>query len=123
MSAPEKNQQLASDVARIKRLAIQHFKRVHWTLGASVVGCVVLGLVAWFIQKPTDAEDIGMLVLLCSLPFFFVCILGRILLPTLSAKCPRCGCDWNIESDNDTQRWLAWHSCPRCGLRMNDDIG
>jgi hypothetical protein len=123
MSTPEKNQQLASEVARIKTLALQRSKRANRTVGISIIGCVMLGLVAWFIWKPKDSDDIGLLVLMCSLPFFLVGLLTRVLLPIPSAECPQCGSDWNLETENDVQKWVMWRSCPRCGLRMDDDSG
>jgi len=50
--------------------------------------------------------------------FFLIALGGRLLFPKPSATCPQCGCDWNAESDNDTQRWMDWSCCPGCGLKM-----
>ena len=124
MSAPEIDPQFASEVARQKKMAIQHSARVIWTLGASLIAGVVVGLGTWFIPEPMDRDDIhvGFALGLGGATFFFGGLLCRILFPKPSAECPHCGCDWNIESENDMQKWLTWHCCPRCGLQMSDDI-
>lgn len=53
----------------------------------------------------------------------FGALFCRFLFPIPSAKCPDCRCDWNVESENNIEKWLSWHSCPGCGLKMNDDTG
>ena len=83
---------------------------------------VAVGVAVWFVQRPMDRDDVhvGLALGLGLATFLFGCLLCRGL-PKPSAECPQCGCDWNIESENDMQKWLTWHCCPGCGLKMIDD--
>ena len=125
MSAPETDPQLTTEIARIKRMAIQRSARSNWTFVAASIAAVVVGFAVWFIQRPMDRDDIhGGLALGSGLAILlFGSLLGRFLFPIPGAECPKCGCDWNIESENDMQKWLNWHSCPGCGMKMSDDTG
>lgn len=124
MNAADTDPQLASEVQRIKRMAIRHHARIWWAIGACLVAGLAVGLVTWFSERPTDRDDAhaGLAFGLGGAAFFIGCLLCRGLFPKPRAECPKCGCDWNQESENDVQRWLAWHACPGCGLRMSDDI-
>ena len=125
LSAPETDPLLATEVARIKRMTIEHNARVNWTIGALLIAGVVIGGAVWFIQRPRDRDDthLGLALGLGGATFCIGCILCRMVFPKPSAECPQCGCDWNIESENDIQKWLTWHCCPGCGLKMRDDTG
>lgn len=125
MSAPETDEQFTIEVARIKRAAIDHSRRVSRSLVALLILGVVVGAAVWFIQDPRDRDDIhgGVAMGLGLAAFFFGGLLCRMVFPKPSAECPQCGCDWNIESENDMHKWLTWHCCPACGLKMSDDVG
>jgi hypothetical protein len=125
MGALETDLELAAEIARIKSMAIQRCVRSNWTFGAALIAAVVIGVAVWFIQKPMDRDEIhvGLAVGLGLATLLFGSLLCRFLFPIPSAECPKCGCDWNIESENDMQKWLRWHSCPGCGLKMSDDTG
>ena len=117
------NHQVTRAVADQKQAAMQHAIRVKWTLAASLVAGTVVGFGAWFTSQPMDRDEVhaGLVLALAAATFFVGCLLGRLLFPRPAARCPRCGCDWNVESENDVHAWLAWRCCPRCGLSMNED--
>ena len=109
----------------MKRMAVQRSARVTWTLGALSIAGVVVGLGTWFSAHTVNRDGLH-LSLSLGLgfgTFCLGCILGRFLFPIPRAVCPQCGCDWNVESGNDLQKWLRWQCCPRCGLEMSDDTG
>jgi hypothetical protein len=54
--------------------------------------------------------------------FFCGGLLSRMVFPRPKAECPQCKCDWNIESEQGMQEWLAWHCCPGCGLKMSGEV-
>jgi hypothetical protein len=124
MTTPEKDRQLGCEVARLKNAIVQHRARIQWVAGISLLAGVVVGLGAWFIQQPGGRDGIhfGFALGLFAATFFVGGLLGRLLLPKPDAACPQCGCDWNLESENDVQRLLAWHCCPGCGLKLSDDL-
>jgi hypothetical protein len=124
MSAPEIDPKLAMEVARQKEMAIRHSARANWTLGALLLASIIVGLATWLSQEPRDRDEIhsGAALGLALTTFFLGGLLVRMLHPKPCTKCPQCGCDWNIESDNDQQKWLAWDHCPGCGLNMSGDI-
>jgi len=107
-----------------KKMAVRHDARANRTLGALLVASVVVGLATWFSQEPKDRDDVhgGLALGLGLATLFFGGLLFRMLSPKPSATCPQCGCDWNVESDNDLQKWLTWGHCPSCGLNMSGDI-
>lgn len=124
MTAPANTQQLVGEVTRQKEAALQHLKGNLRFLAVSLLAGVVVGLGAWFSQRSADRDslDLQFALALAATVFCFACLLGRLLFPKPSATCPQCRCDWNLESDNDTQRWLAWRRCPGCGLDMSGDV-
>lgn len=123
MKSQETDQIFDAEVTRIKRMAIQRSKRVNWSCGILLLVALVVSIAAWFTQDPID-RDGAHLRLCLGLGFATFCLGGifcRFLFPIPRAQCPQCGCDWNVESDNDMQKWLSWHSCPVCGLQMGYD--
>jgi hypothetical protein len=149
MSGLDIEPQLAPEVARQKKMAIEHSARVLWTLGASLIAGVVVGVGVWFIQGPTDRDQevarrrdpfddfimhehqqrqqqqnraarVGLALGLSGATFFFGCLLCRSRFPKPTAKCPQCGDAWDQEGGDD---WLTWECCPRCGFKMRDDTG
>jgi len=124
MTTPASAQQFASEVSRQKEAALQHVKGNHRFLAVSMLAGVVVGLAAWFSQRPADRDGLHLqfALALAAAVFFFACLLGRLLFPKPGAICPQCECDWNVESENNTQLWLAWRRCPGCGLDMCGDI-
>jgi hypothetical protein len=116
---------ITDDVARQKKMTIQHLTRVRWALAIFIGAGVVVGLGTWFIPQPINRDSVhfGLALALGTATFLFGCLLCRVLFPKPDAVCPQCGCDWNVESENDVQVWLAWHCCPRCGLKMDNDFG
>jgi hypothetical protein len=124
MTTPTNTQQLVGEVARQKETALLHLKGNHRFLAVSMLAGVVVGLGAWFSQRPPDRDSLHLqfALALAAAVFCFACLLGRLLFPKPSATCPQCGCDWNLESENNTQLWLAWRCCPGCGLDMCGDV-
>jgi hypothetical protein len=118
---------LAIEVARQRKAAIQYAVRSLWTTGGLLVASVGLGLAIWFGQEPIYRDGIhgGLATGVSLAVVLFGGLLIRALFPRPRASCPQCGCDWNIESDNDVQKWLQWQHCPGCGLEMSghDDSG
>lgn len=122
MSVPETDSQLDANVARVKRMAIQRSARANWTLGVLLIASIVVAVAGWFFPGPMH-RDSELSLLLGFTIFCLGGIFGRFVLPIPRAECPQCGCDWWVESGNDLQKWIAWRSCPVCGLRMTDDTG
>jgi hypothetical protein len=116
--------EFATEVARIKAAAIGHGRRVGWSLAALLIAGVLVGTAVWFMADPRDRDNIlaGAAMGLGLATFFLGGLLSRTVFPRPKAECPRCGCDWNIESGNDIQQWLNWHCCPGCGLKMSCDV-
>ena len=79
---------------------------------------MVTGLAVWFHEPARDRDEthFGLAAGSAGAIFCLVCLLGRGLHPKPAARCPQCGCDWNLESQNDAQTWLAWQRCPGCGM-------
>lgn len=123
MNTEETDRMLSAEVARIKSMTIQRSKRVNRSSGILLIAAITVSVAVWFTQNPVDRDDahLSLSLGLGAAVFCLGCIFFRFLYPIPRAKCPRCGCDWNVESDNDTQEWLAWNSCPSCGLKMADD--
>lgn len=119
----ETEEDFSSEVARIKRAAIEHRRRVNRTVVALLFAGVGVGVAVWFSQDAKDRDEIhGMAAIGLGLAtFFFAGLLCRLVFPQPSTECPKCGCDWNAESENDVQKWLAWQCCPRCGLKMSSN--
>jgi hypothetical protein len=67
-----------------------------------LVTSVGLGLAISFTQEPVDRDGIhvGLATGVSLAVVLFGGLLIRALSPRPSAKCPQCGCDWIIESDN-----------------------
>ena len=120
MSPPNPN--LATEVQRIKQAAIQRDARVRRALGPLAIAGVLVGVAVWFLADPRNRDEIHASAAIgLGLAVFFVgCLLCRMVYPIPTAECPQCGCDWNLESEHDLQKWLAWQCCPGCGLRMSD---
>ena len=122
MNREETDAMLGAEVARIKRMTIQRRKRTNRSVGILSVAAIIVSVAVWFTQNPMDRDDALSLSLGLGVTVFCLgCIFFRFLYPIPRAKCPQCGCDWNVESVNDIQKWLAWSSCPSCGLKMTDD--
>jgi hypothetical protein len=123
MSAQETDARLANEAARIKRSAIQRNARSNWVMGVALLAAVIVSVAVWFIPNPMD-RDANHAVLAIGSGMFtllFGALLGRFLFPLPNTECPKCGCDWKVESENDLQKWLSWKCCPLCGLKMPDD--
>ena len=125
MNAPEHNQELASEVARRKQASIRHQRQLHRVLGIGLLAGVAVGLIVWFWQPPADRDSthFGFALGLAGGAFFACGMLGRVWCPKPPAVCPQCGCDWEAESDHNSQTWLAWSVCPRCGLKLTEYRG
>ena len=123
MSTPEIDQQLADEVARLKKMAIHRSTRLNWILAACLIASVLVGLVTWFLQNPMNRDEImfGGVLGLGGATFFIGCMLARMLIPKPDTKCPKCRYDW--QGSDPTDNWLTWNCCPACGLKMSDDIG
>ena len=120
MSRPTTEPQLAGEVARIKRAALQYNTRINRSLAAVLIAGVVVGVGVWFLQRPIDRDEVHFsLAAGLGLAIF---VLGglvcRMMFRRPRAECPQCDCDWNNESENNIQTWLNWHCCPGCGLKM-----
>jgi hypothetical protein len=124
MTTPANSKQFVAEVARQKEAALQHVKGNCRFLVVALVAAVVVGLVVWFGQQSADRDSthFGLAFGLAGAVFCAGCILGRFVAPKSGAVCPQCGCDWNLESENNTQRWLAWRRCPGCGLDMGGEV-
>lgn len=118
-SAAGIDSQLAREVSRQKKMTIAHNARVNWTLGASSIAGVVVGVGAWFLPEPRD-RDGGLAFLLGVVTFTFAVLLCFFLFPRPAPKCPQCGYVWEKEGDRD---WLRWKCCPGCGLKMSYGTG
>jgi hypothetical protein len=125
MNQPHVDQRITRAVAELKKVAIDHLTRVKRTLAASCVAGTVVGFGAWFTAQPMDRDEvhIGLVLALAAGTFLLGCLLGRLLFPRPAARCPQCGCDWKMESENNVHVWLSWRCCPHCGLSMNEDMG
>jgi hypothetical protein len=125
MNAWEHNQELASEVARRREAPAQHRQHLNRLLGIGLLVGVAVGLTVWFWQPAADRDSthFGFALGLAAGAYFACGMLGRGLCPKPQATCPRCGCDWEAESDNNSQTWLAWSVCPGCGLQMTEDSG
>lgn len=125
LTAAVNAQPLADVVARRKQVAISHLGRLRWVRGISLLAGVAIGLGTWFSPSPADRDGLhfGFALGLAGATFFIGGMLGRLLFSKPIAQCPQCGCDWNLESDNDPQKWTAWRRCPGCGLSICDEIG
>jgi hypothetical protein len=123
MKELEDDQAFASEVARRKQQVAQRDKRFRGLLSIGLLTAAAVGLTVWFREAPADRDHahFGFALGLAAGVFFVWGMLGRSIFPKPNATCPRCGCDWEAESDNNTQTWLAWNACPRCGLQMTDD--
>jgi hypothetical protein len=124
MSTPEPDLRLATSVARIREAHLHWRSRLARAVGSWFFAGVIVGLTTWFLQRPIDRDAImaGGVLSLGLAVFFFGGLLTRMLFPSPSARCPRCGCDWNAESSSDAPTWLAWEHCPGCGLRLSGDV-
>jgi len=116
------SQELASEVARRRQASVRHQLHLNRLRGFGLLAGVAVGLIVWFWQPPTDRDrtHFGFALGLAGGAFFACGMLGRVLCPKPQTTCPRCGCDWKAESDNNAQTWLAWSVCPGCGLTMNE---
>lgn len=125
MNAPEHNQDFAAEVARRRQASVRHRQQLNRLRGIGLLAGVAVGLIAWFWQSPADRDSthFGFALGLAAGAFFAGGMLGRVLCPKPQATCPRCGCDWQAESENNSQTWLAWSACPGCGLKMAEDRG
>ena len=119
MTAPDTDPQLVSEAARLKKLTVAHNARFNWHVGAAFIAGVVVGVGAWFLQRPMD-RDFGLDFGLGCTTSVFVILFCSFVFPRPSANCPQCGCAWGEEGRND---WLTWKCCPGCGLKMCDDTG
>ena len=119
MSTSENDTAFAREVARLKEAAIRQEHRSYRALGAWFIAGVVVGVGAWFIQRPMDRDDVhgGLTLGLGLAVFFFGCMGTRMLFPKLKTKCPQCGYDW--QPGGGTVEMLTWNCCPGCGLKMS----
>jgi len=105
MTTIANKQQLVGEVARQKGAALQHRKGNHRFLAVSALAGLAVGLGVWFSQRSADRDSLHLqfALALAAAVFCFACLLGRLLFPKPAAICPQCGCDWNVESENNTQ--------------------
>jgi len=110
--------QFAARIAKLKAETVRHDRLTGWLLGGALIVCASIGLAIWFAEPALDRDNLhfGFAAGAAAMIFFLVALGGRLLLPKPEAICPKCGCDWNAESDNDQQRWMSWSCCPGCGL-------
>jgi hypothetical protein len=112
---------LRTKVARLKEAHSRWNRRMVCALGIWLIAGAVAGVGTWFIQKPIDrdATMFGGALGVGVGTFLLGCLITRMILPRLDAKCPRCGHHW--EGDQSSEDWRTWNCCPGCGLRMTDD--
>ncbi len=120
---PKNDEQLAKEVEQIFMKTIIWGNRSGKTLLAGLVVGMGVGVLTWFCAKPIDRDEIhmGLALGFAGSVFFIICMALRIFDPKPSATCPKCKCDWNLESQNDSQAWLNWKCCPGCGLKLAAD--
>ncbi|MBX3747080.1 MAG: hypothetical protein KF833_17365 [Verrucomicrobiae bacterium] len=113
----------ADGVVARKRAALCHGQRSRRVVSACLLAAGVVGVAVWGLQSREDLDESRLSLAwgLAAATFCIGAIIGRFLLPKPDARCPRCGCDWNVESDNDPDTWTQWQHCPRCGLPMRED--
>ena len=110
--------QYAERIAQLRAETIRHNRVTVWVLGLAFLAGAAIGLATWFWEPVRDRDNVhlgfaggvGLMI------FFLLCLGSRFLSPKPQAICPQCGCDWNAESDNNTQLWMDWRCCPGCGL-------
>ena len=110
--------QYAERITQLRAETIRHSRHAAWLLGAAFLASAAIGLAIWFWEPARDRDNVhfgfaggaGLMV------FFLICLGSRLFSQKPKAICPRCGCDWNAESDNNTQLWMDWRCCPGCGL-------
>ena len=110
--------QFVQSIAELRAEPIRHNRLTAWVLGGSFLAGAAVGIAIWFLEPARDRDNVhlgfaggvGLMV------FFLVGLGSRFLSPKPEAICPQCGCDWNAESDNNTQVWMDWRCCPGCGL-------
>lgn len=112
---------LTTHAQQIKQAAINRDRRTRRLLVPLATAAVLVGVAVWFLADPRDRDEIHASAAIgLGLAVFFVgCLLGRMLDPLPAVECPQCGCDWNVESEYNLQKWLAWQNCPGCGLEMS----
>lgn len=117
------DRELVHDVVGRKRAALRHRQRTRRIVGACLLAATLVGVAAWGFPSGEGPDDSRLSLAwgLAAATFCIGTLMGRFLLPKPDARCPRCGCDWNLESDNDPDTWTQWQHCPRCGLPMPED--
>lgn len=123
MDTAETGLVLHTKVTQLREAHLRWHGRIARALGISLTAGPVVGLGAWFLQKPID-RDAAMLggVLAAGVGTFLVgCLLARMIYPKPDALCPQCGRDWIGTVSGDD--WLTWKHCPGCGLPITDDVG
>jgi hypothetical protein len=122
MSANAEPPPEAGAVARVRQAAVRHRVRQRWVLGACLLAAATVGLAAWGLQRPENRDEgsLGFAMTLAASTFAMGCLFGRFAFPRPQAFCPRCGCDWYAESDNDMDTWMQWQYCPLCGLPVKE---
>ncbi|HOW65381.1 MAG TPA: hypothetical protein P5186_24205 [Candidatus Paceibacterota bacterium] len=125
MNTAKNNPDLAAEVVLRKQKYVQHRQRLWWLFAIQLSAGMAVGLGVWFWHPPPDRDHIhfGFSLGLAGGAFFACAMLGRVLFPKPNATCPRCACDWEAESDNNGQTWLAWNVCPGCGLKISEHGG
>ena len=123
MSTPETDPLLRTKVVRLKEAHLRWGSRTAWAFGFCFIAGIVVGIGAWFIQKPINRDEImfGGILGFGGAIFFIGVMLTRMVFPKPDIKCPQCGYDWKGSEPNDD--WLTWKCCPGCGLSMSDDAG
>jgi hypothetical protein len=123
MGTPETDPVLRTKVAQLREAHLRWNRRIAWALGISLTAGVVVGLGAWFIQKPIDRDAMmfGGVLAVGAGTFLVGCLLTRMISPKPDALCPQCGHNWKGSAPSDD--WLTWKHCPGCSLPMTDDVG
>ncbi len=117
---PDNDDQFVEEVARLKRLAVEHRARSYWTLAGAAITAVLVGIATWFGQGPMDRDEVhfGMVLGLGGITFFIPCLFWRIFFSRPAAKCPQCKYVWDMPQEGGHD-WLTWNRCPGCGLKMS----
>lgn len=120
MNAPGIDPQFAAEITRQKQAVAEREARWAWGFKAVSIASPLVGIGAWFLQRPMDRDWELACAVGASVWLVGVCLISLFHSKGCDTpKCPQCGFAWEDEGGS----WPAWKHCPGCGLAMGDEAG